>query len=671
MLNKPKQTKSNVFLLGIIFLVIFLCSSLWYMRYEYRFDTENNVTIYSDSGHFNLTEFDFSGGFAITRGSEEYVAGELLDPYEFAQIGDEIDVGHPGTMPVNTSRIILYMPDDSDYIIMGNSFDFAERIYINGEFVLEVGTVGTTAQTSTPDYSYLSIHVTPVDGVIELVRQSNNFVHQDNGSATNILIGTPEIMNNLRSVEYSITGVMIGLFFTIAISHIFFFSLFKKHKSHLYFAILSITWGLRMGVTGIKIFSEWFPSLPWEFFFRLEYMTVPITSAMMLLVIREIFPKTLPKLFLKIYVAGFLLYALACIFIPTYPLSHSMIYLQAAFIIASLLLPIFMVRKLVIIARVKRVKVSHILFIIGYIPFILSLIHDAFYYNSILLFGVSVLFIDLSLMIIVVTQTAVIYYDSAKRIVANYKAEQKIRIEAASLRQAKEMHESFLQTLSHEMQLPLTAVSGYAQLTAQILSEDETLDRKSITEKMRVIDDEARKLSRQVSQLLDASAMENGSFKLFLTDVSISEVFFKIASHHFPIMNDKNIALEIQNDSNLPYLLSDEERLLHVLLNIISNAIKHSECTKIILRVDVCDEDSKFANISVIDNGKGIAPQLIDDFFSRYPKNRSEKGNGLGLYIVSQTVEAWGGKISFESKENGGTKIFFTVPISEVKIDDE
>ncbi len=670
MLDERKQFKSNIFLLIIIFIVISFCFWLWYIRLEYRLDSNDNKTIYSQTGYFDLSEFDFSKGIVITGGSEEYIESKLLNPEEFNHHSQEIKIGRSSDYPVNTSRITLYLPDNNTYTIMGNSFDFAERIYINGQFISEVGTVGQTAQTSSPGYEYLNFSVTPINGVVEIVRQSNNFVHRDNGVASHILIGTPEIMSNIRSVEYSVTGVMIGMFFAIAISHIFLFMLFEKHKAHLLFAVLSLTWAVRLGVTGIKVFSDLTPFLNWEFLFRLEYMTVPITSAMMLLVAQEIFPKALPKLFLNTYVGGFLLYAAACLFIPTIPLSYSMVYLQAIFIIGSILLFIFLIPKLSKLIKTKQLKINHLLFIIGYIPFLLSVTHDAFYYNGILVLGVNVLLIDLSLMVIVITQTAVIYYDSAKKMNATYKAEQEIRIEAASLRQAKKMHEDFLQTLSHEMQLPLTTISGYAQLTSQILFEDEDIDRVATAEKMRVIDGQARTLSRQVRQLLDASSMENGSFKLFLKNVTINELFLKITANHFPIMSDGNITLTTEIENDLPEVFSDEERLLQIILNIISNAIKHSDCTKITLSAKVCDTDSNFVSICVFDNGKGLPNELKKELFNRYPKNRSAKGNGLGLYIVSQAITAGGGKIYFESEENCGTKIIFTVPISKKGKDD-
>ncbi len=659
-MNNPFQkSKVNIYFFIVISLVVMFCFSLWYLRMEYHFHTDENKTIHSQTGVWDLTEYDFSEGFAIISGSEEYIEGKLISPDDFDT--EDIKIGST-SLPVNTSRITLYMPNDYAYTIMGNSFDFAERIYINGEILKEIGSVGLSADSSSPDHAYLNITVIPENGVIEIVRQSNNFVHRDNGVASIFLIGTPETMSRLHTILYGVTGVMIGLFITIAISHIFLFVLFQKQKAHIYFAILALTWGLRLGVTDIKVFGEWFSFLPWEVMFRFEYMTVPLACSMFLLILNEIFPKAIPKWFVLSVTGLFLSYTALCPFVATIPLSYSMIGVIAFYTIVLFVVTILLFSNTVKMYRSRELKLEHILFIISVAPLIIAAVHDGLYYNRVLLFGVRILLMDLAFLIILFTQTAVIYYDTAQKLKATYRAEQESRIEASSLRKAKKMHEDFLRTLSHEMQLPLTTVSGYAQLTTQILVEDEMIDKVSMLDKMRVIDDEARKLSRQVAQLLDASAMENGTFKLYLQKVDINDLLKKIETQHFPTMNDGSLKLSISVQPNLPRAYADSDRLRGCILNLLSNAIKHTENGDILFDVKTVNS---FIEISISDTGEGIPPELLSNLFQRYPEHRSNKGNGLGLYIVAQTIESHGGEISAKSKINEGTTITFTVPIWE------
>ncbi len=670
--NKNKQSNKTLILIFIV--IITLCFVLWYIKVEYRINTTDNKIIASNSGVFDLTTINFNSGIAFTKGSEKYIEGKILTPKEFEEETEEVKIGSPKSSPVNTSKITLIMPDNSPYTIMGISYDYAERIYINGELYGEIGTIATSENEAKPGYEYLKFTVTPQNGIIEIVRQSNNFVHRDNGVATHILIGKPNLMNQIYAKEYGITGVIIGLFFTIAISHIFLFYIFKKHKAHLYFAVLCITWGIRMGVTGTKVFNEWFSFLPWEFMFRLEYMTVPVTCAMILLVSNEIYPSALPKMFLHTFVGGFLLYAVCCLFVPTIPLSYSMIGVQAALIVGSIVLTICVIIKTINLIYKREITIKHTVYLISLLPFVFAAVHDALYYNSILIFGVSVLLIDFALMVIVVTQTAVIYFDTAQRMVATYNSEQQIKIQAESLRRANRMKEEFLRTLSHEMQIPLTTVSGYAQLTGQILKTDKELSREDLHEKMRIIDDETRKLSRQVAYLLDANAMENGTFKLHLTSVDINELLHKIEKLHYPIMNSGDIKLVLKVKGNLLKVFADEERLSQIVLNLIVNSIKHSHCTQIEVSAENIEKSindntsGKFVQITVTDNGKGLSKKMKEELFTIYSKNRSGKGNGLGLYIVEQTVKAHGGTIYVKSEEKEGTSTIFTIPaLEEVK----
>ncbi len=684
---KQKYNRTNIVVLIILLGIIVLCCMLWLSKMEYRINTEDNKVVVSQNGVWDLESFDFSNGIVITSGSEEYITGELLTPDEFEQNRDKVQVGTPRSSPVNTSKITLLMPDNDSYTVMGTSFDYAERIFINGELMGEVGTVSTDENSSEPDYEYLKFTVTPQNGVIEIVRQSNNFVHRDNGVATHVLVGTQVGLNEIYAREYGVTGMMIGLFFTIAMTHIFMFYIYKKHRAHLYFAILSLTWGLRMGVTGVKVFDKWFSFLPWEIMFRIEYITVPVTCAMMLLVSNEIYKKTLPKIFLNTFTGGFLLYAICCLFLPTLPLSYSMVGAQTALVLGSVLLTIFVFIKTVTLFRTHKMTLKHTFYLISLIPFVFAVVHDSLYYNAILVLGVSILLLDLALMILVVTQTAVIYFDTSQRIIAAYREKEQISIEAQTLRQAGHMKEEFLRTLSHEMQIPLTTVSGYAQLTGQILKEDEKLNRDELYEKMRVIDDEARKLSRQVAQLLDGSAMENGTFKLHRECVDLEELMNKIKALHFPTMIEGNLELKVVMQENLPNVFADRERILQVVLNLMTNSIKYAECSQILAEAKIVTprhsenaakahledglaQSDRFVEISLSDDGIGLSKEAQEDLFEKYSNHRSTRGNGLGLYITAQTVNAHGGEIRVQSEVGKGTSISFTLPVWEGDADE-
>ena len=131
---------------------------------------------------------------------------------------------------------------------------------------------------------------------------------------------------------------------------------------------------------------------------------------------------------------------------------------------------------------------------------------------------------------------------------------------------------------------------------------------------------------------------------------------------HFPVMDNHGNTVTVNVPPGLPRIFGDQERLLQVLLNLVSNAVKHTEGGSVALTARA--EENSVA-VTVRDTGEGIAPELLPNLFQRYPKNRAAGGHGLGLYICAQIVEAHGGKITVESKAGKGTAVRFSIPAME------
>lgn len=222
-----------------------------------------------------------------------------------------------------------------------------------------------------------------------------------------------------------------------------------------------------------------------------------------------------------------------------------------------------------------------------------------------------------------------------------------------------DMKENFLHNLSHELQIPLTVVSGFAQLTGHMM-EDKIIDRAAVRDNMRRVDSESGRMERLVLQLLDAAAIENGNFTLNRRASDIAELLNTAACTHFPVMDNQGNTVTVDAAPDLPLIYGDQERLLQVLLNLISNAVKHTAGGSVALSAHL---EGNLMAVTVQDNGEGIAPELLPQLFDRYPEHRAAGGNGLGLYISAQIVEAHGGRISVKSKVGEGTSVSFTIPL--------
>jgi signal transduction histidine kinase len=237
--------------------------------------------------------------------------------------------------------------------------------------------------------------------------------------------------------------------------------------------------------------------------------------------------------------------------------------------------------------------------------------------------------------------------------------QQKSRLEADALRRSNEMKEEFVNNLSHELQAPLTVMTGFAQYTSDII-DTEVADPSQIKENMRQILFETGRTERLVLQLLDASALENGQFIMNLAPVDVAGLIEKIENRFFGLLDMNGNRLTVAIQENLPLANADEERLLQVLVNLVSNAVKHTYGGDIAVSAS---EEGDMLALSVSDNGDGVEPEILGQIFRRYPGKRAGRaGTGLGLYICKQIIDAHGGQISMESAQGEGTTVKFTLP---------
>jgi signal transduction histidine kinase len=233
--------------------------------------------------------------------------------------------------------------------------------------------------------------------------------------------------------------------------------------------------------------------------------------------------------------------------------------------------------------------------------------------------------------------------------------------EVETQRQLNTMKSEFLGELSHELRMPISVIYGFAQYFGEVL-DDDTLDRVELRNNARRIENEADRMDRLVGQLLDMTAIEAGRFTLRKEDVSVTALFDQIRKAYFPMMNSGHNRLIINLENDLT-IHADRERVLQILVNLVSNACKYTRDGEITLSGEL----KNAVLFSVADTGEGMSQETLSALFTRYPQMRGgvkgEKSNGLGLFISKKIVEAHGGEIGVESELGKGTKVWFTIPL--------
>ena len=218
---------------------------------------------------------------------------------------------------------------------------------------------------------------------------------------------------------------------------------------------------------------------------------------------------------------------------------------------------------------------------------------------------------------------------------------------------------TFLTTVAHEIKNPLNIIGLYSQDTSELAREEE-IDVEQICENQRVIGTTITRLDRIVADLMDTVSIEQGRLKLTIAPMNLSELILESVKvwkerEGEDHLNGNRIVLDL--DENKAVVLADYTRIFQVMVNLISNAFRHTKNGTITITL----KEVKNARIvSVKDTGEGMSDKLKQNVFKGYVStNKDYWRHGIGLYICYQIIEAHGGKIWIESKEGEGTEISF------------
>ena len=241
------------------------------------------------------------------------------------------------------------------------------------------------------------------------------------------------------------------------------------------------------------------------------------------------------------------------------------------------------------------------------------------------------------------------------------------------------MKTDFISTVSHELRTPLTSVLGFAKLIQKKLDESifpliQTDDKKvnrnirQVTENIEIIVSEGMRLTKLINEVLDVAKIEAGKMQWNMNTLMITEVIDRAFSATSALFEQKGLTPIRETESDLPNIYGDKDRLIQVVINLISNAVKFTEQGNVTCRVKQTD---KSIVVSVIDQGVGISEPDQPKVFERFKQvgdtlTDKPQGTGLGLPISKEIVEHHGGRIWVESELGKGSTFSFSLPIATV-----
>lgn len=259
---------------------------------------------------------------------------------------------------------------------------------------------------------------------------------------------------------------------------------------------------------------------------------------------------------------------------------------------------------------------------------------------------------------------------------------ERVKVQRA-LQQAKEVAEvanhaksDFLSMVSHELRTPLTSVLGFAKIIKrklnntifpEITTEDKKIQKaiQQVGDNIDIIVSEGERLTTLINDVLDLAKLEAGKIEWKSEPISVTQIIEQATAATSALFEAKRLTLIQDLEEDLPKIVGDHDRLLQVVINLISNAIKFTEKGSVTCRVRRTDNSIQ---VSIIDSGIGIAETDQAKVFEQFKQigdtlTDKPKGTGLGLPICKQIVEHQGGKIWVESELGKGSNFSFTLPI--------
>ncbi|HET7274709.1 MAG TPA: ATP-binding protein [Longimicrobiaceae bacterium] len=239
-------------------------------------------------------------------------------------------------------------------------------------------------------------------------------------------------------------------------------------------------------------------------------------------------------------------------------------------------------------------------------------------------------------------------------------------LDVSELRRLEGVRRDFVANASHELKTPLTAIRGYSETLLDPEMAPETARRFA-----GILHANADRLQRIVDDLLDLSRLESGHWRIDATMVDLRDAVEEAWAPFAGAAEGRGVRFKIEVDERCASAFADPAALRQILVNLLSNALRHTPdggAISVGCRASDVSMSERAISVLVSDTGAGITTQHLPRIFERFyradpARSRAEGGTGLGLAIVKHLTEAHGGSVHALSRVGEGTTIVFTLPM--------
>ncbi len=253
------------------------------------------------------------------------------------------------------------------------------------------------------------------------------------------------------------------------------------------------------------------------------------------------------------------------------------------------------------------------------------------------------------------------------------------RAEAGRLKELNEAKSIFLSTVSHELRTPLTSIMGFSKIIKKRMAErilpatdleDPKVERAAhqVMDNLDIVVSESERLTNLINDVLDLAKIEAGKVIWQYGQVDIGEVIERAISATTTLFDPHNVKVEKDVALQLPTVYGDRDRLIQVVVNLLSNAAKFTQKGRV--RCVVRMQQNQIV-VQISDSGIGIAAKDLQHIFEKFKQVGDDTltdkptGTGLGLPICREIVEHHGGRIWVESEAGTGSVFSFSLPVTK------
>ncbi|MFY0607800.1 MAG: response regulator [Cyclobacteriaceae bacterium] len=552
---------------------------------------------------------------------------------------------------------------DQDYVI-GVKYlasHSAQRIYLNGELLIEDGQVSANPEDHKSKWLPNIVQTRLKKGQNILTIQVSNYEHARAGIYAIPTIGPWEAMKLSRERQVMLESFIIGCLFIIAIFFIGLYVMWRQAKAFVLYGLFALSFSFWYGNYGLHLLKM-LVEIEWSLVLRLSYMSLYLSFIMMMLFMYNSFKGLFHKWVIQLALTISAIVNVFVLFAPVHVFTDQIMY---AHIIG---LAIILYSTFISIVGVFKKLKGSVLTAISMSSYTLAMFVLYFTYNDIFLYRnqvMGLLFLNSFIVFgVMLAQRIELSYQSVIELQKKTE-EQKEQIEkqAMKLKRLDQFKSRFFANVSHDFRSPLTLIKGYLDI---LKAQDNQLTEKSnmFLKQVELSVDQLVNLTTEIGKLI---RLEEGKITLSYQAVNIYEQLANDVEMFRTMAEQSGISISFKNEIPEDTIIhADAFNLQKIIYNLINNAVKYTPKEGDI-EIKLSQSGGNAILFCVSDTGEGISeedlPYIFDRFYQSVQNHhRITEGMGIGLALVKELVDLHGGEITIESKLHEGSKFKVVLP---------